>query len=35
MNIKELKKLLETIPKNGAINKARRASIIAKINAMS
>lgn len=35
MTIKELKKKLEQIPPTGAINKARRAAIIAMINRMS
>lgn len=35
MNIKQLKKKLEAIPPTGAINKARRAAIIAEINRMA
>ena len=32
MTVKELKRRLESIPNRGAINKARRAEIIAMIN---
>ena len=34
MTIKELEKRLESIPKTGAINKARRQSIRNQINAL-
>lgn len=34
MSIKQLMKLLESIPKTGAINKARRQAIRNQINAM-
>ena len=32
MTIEQLKKRLESIPKTGAINKARRAAIVVMIN---
>lgn len=35
MTIEQLKRKLESIPKTGAINKARRAAIIAQINALT
>lgn len=35
MTLKQLKAALDRIPKTGAINKARRASIIAQINALT
>lgn len=35
MTIKQLKKKLESIPNTGAINKARRAAIIAQINRLA
>lgn len=35
MTIKQLKAKLDKIPKTGAINKARRAAIIAQINALA
>ena len=34
MTIEQLKELLDTIPKTGAINRARRMLIIAMINSM-
>lgn len=34
MTIEELKEKLESIPKDGAINRARRMAIIAMINRM-
>lgn len=34
MTIKMLRRALNAIPKTGAINKARRAAIIAQINAL-
>ena len=35
MTIKQLTKKLESIPKTGAINKARSAAIIAQINRLA
>lgn len=35
MTVNQLKKILEKIPPIGAINKARRAAIIAQINRMT
>ena len=35
MTIKQLKKKLNTIPTTGAINRARRAAIVAMINQMA
>lgn len=35
MTIEQLKRKLESIPKTGVINKARRAAIITQINALT
>ena len=35
MTIEQLKRKLESIPKSGSINKARRVAIIAQINALT